>query len=141
MHRIFNVFSTPAPLSTFKRLVRPFIFPSIHPPSRRRKLLQCFLSSFRELDLTEEVMLGEKRGVSLRQPRGGGSSGGRRGGVGGTNWTLGPSPHKFPVDLCAGTEPSVPVQTWTVRVWAGSSAREDQRPGLFSTHQLGLLDC
>lgn len=61
--------------------------------------------------------------------------------MGGKDWTLGPPPHKFPEGLRARTEPSVPTQTWTVGVWAGSSAREDQRPGLFPRHQLGLLDC
>lgn len=48
---------------------------------------------------------------------------------------------KLPADLRRRVKLLVPVQAWSVRVWAESSESEDQKPGLFSGHRLSLLDC
>lgn len=38
-------------------------------------------------------------------------------------------------------KPFVPAQRQIIGVWAESSESEHQRPGPFSRHQQGLLDC
>ena len=60
-------------------------------------------------------------------------------GWGGENTMLRPFCTSSPRTSVPTQEPSLPVRTWTIKVWAGTSERGGQRPGRLSRHQLGLL--